>query len=212
MGVRTGTVGAGLAGALAITGCASSVTGGTTPAGPSAPETALPSAALSGSPTTSGTKPGRFTLPKSACDLADAATVERLSGRSPVAPRVVTLSPPKQGQTFLSCAFTAGFTPVGALTVGMHDGGPGVSAGQELDDSVSASEYATSAAQDVPGVGDAARYATTPSLAGITYATIWVVQVRGTQVLDLSITSAAKTPATAKDPLLALARSALARL
>ena len=212
MRVLTGAAAAGLAGALAIAGCASSVTGGTPPASPSPAASRFPSAALSGTPTVTGTKPGSFSLPKSACDLADPAAVERLSGRSPVAPRVVTLSAPKREQTFLSCAFTAGFVPVGALTVGLRDGGPGVSAGQELDDSVSASKYGTSAAQDVPDVGDAARYGTTPSLAGITYATIWVVQVRGTQVLDLSITSAAKTPDTAKDPLIALARSTLARL
>jgi len=151
-----------------------------------------------------------FRLPRSACDLADMPAVERLTGRSTVAPRSVAMSAPKQGQTFLSCAFTAGFVPVGALTVGVRDGGrDGVSARQELDDSVSASEYGRGASQDIAGVGDAARYGTTPSLAGITFVTIWVVEVRGSQVLDLSVTSAARTPATARDPLVAMARTAL---
>jgi hypothetical protein len=141
------------------------------------------------------------------------AAVERLTGRSSVAPRSVAMSAPKQGQTFLSCAFTAGFVPVGALTVGVRDAGrTGVSAREELDDSVSASEYGHGASQDVTDLGDAARYGTTPSLAGTTFATIWVVEVRGTQVLDLSVTSAAKTPAAARDPLVAMARAALAGL
>lgn len=217
--MRTVTLVAGVLGVLAVAACSAvstsnqpartpSATGGTTPDGSTPTTTSRPTG--TGSP--ASTRPGTFRVPRSACDLADMAGVERLTGRSPVAPRSVAKSAPKPGQVFLSCAFTAGFVPVGALTLGVRDGGATVSAREELDDSVSASEYGDGASQDISGLGDAARYGTTPSLAGITFATIWVVEIRGTQVLDLSVTSAAKTPAAAKEPLVGMARSALAKL
>ncbi|ADP81726.1 hypothetical protein [Pseudofrankia inefficax] len=213
---RTLPVAAGLAGALAVAACSAVSTSDQPTRAPSAAAstpTAIGSAGTAGTGPSGAARPATFRLPRSACDLADMAAVERLTGRSPVAPRSVAMSAPKQGQTFLSCAFTAGFVPVGALTVGVRDAGrTGVSAREELDDSVSASEYGRGASQDVTGLGDAARYGTTPSLAGITFATIWVVEVRGTQVLDLSVTSAAKTPSAARDPLVAMARTALAGL
>jgi hypothetical protein len=155
---------------------------------------------------------GVFRLPRSACELADTAAVARLAGRAQVVARSVTMTQQKAGQTFLSCAFTAGFVPVGALTLGVRAGGRGVSARQELDDSVASSEYGRGDVEDIAGLGDAARYGVTPSLAGTTFASIWVVRVRGGELLDLSVTSAARVPGTARDPMVALARAALDRL
>jgi hypothetical protein len=203
--VRAVNVAAGLA--VAVAACSGGSAGGT-----AAPVSSPPGRVVAGGSGATSPVGGVFRLPGSACDLADVVAVERLSDRSPVVGRSVASSAPKPGQRFLSCAFTAGFVPVGALTVGVRAADPGVSARQELQDSVTASAYGHGDARDVPGVGDAARYGTTPSLAGTTFATIWVVSVRGGQVLDLSVTSAAKNPAAARVPLVAMARSALAAL
>jgi len=172
-----------------------------TSAGSTAPSTASPGTSATPSASPGGAKPGSFTVPKSICDLVDAASLERISGRSGL--RLSNVSS--------ACAVTDGFVPVGAVTFVVRDA-DGKSAQQELDDTVAASTYGKDKVQDIPGLGSAARYGTSPSLAGLTFASVYAVDLRGTKVGSLSISIDAKDPATAKDPLVALARTALGKV
>ncbi|MDT3441669.1 MULTISPECIES: hypothetical protein [unclassified Pseudofrankia] len=196
--------------AAALTACSAvsesnePATPASTTGGAASTTTATPSAGTSPSTTASpgGPKPGSFTVPKSTCDLVDAASLERISGRSGLSLRNVSAA----------CTVTDGFLPVGAVTLVIRAADTGKSAQQELDDTVADSVYGKDKAEDIPGLGAAARYGTSPSLGGVTFASIYVVDLRGTQVASLSISIDAKDPSTAKDPLVALARTALGKI
>jgi len=175
------------------------VSGGTT-SGTASPTTSTTSSPGGGQPG------GSYKVPKSACDLVDAASLERISGRSGLSLRSVSTG------SNLACAFTDGFLPVGAVTLVVREATAGKTAQQELDDTVAASTYGKDKVQDIPGLGAAARYGTSPSIGGLTFASIYVIDLRGNQVASLSISIDAKDPGTAKDPLVALARTALGKI
>jgi len=65
---------------------------------------------------------------------------------------------------------------------------------------------AVSAAPENSGTG------TAPTIEGLTYATVWAVEVRSGRVGDLTVTLASRDPAAACDGIIGIARSALASL
>ncbi|OHV35164.1 MULTISPECIES: hypothetical protein [Pseudofrankia] len=196
--------------AVALTAC-SAVSESDEPATPAstsggatstASTTASPGTSSTSTASPGGPKPGSFTAPKSACDLVDAPSLERISGRSGLSLNSVSS---------LGCAVTDGFLPVGAVTLVIRTADANKSAQQELDDTVAASTYGKDKVQDIPGLGAAARYGTS-SLGSMTFASVYTIDLRGTQVASLSISIDAKDPATAKDPLVVLARAALGKI
>ncbi|MBL7496944.1 hypothetical protein I6A84_13570 [Frankia sp. CNm7] len=172
----------------------------TTPATTTAPGTPAPRPA------------GPFALPASACDLVEAGTVERVADRTSVGLTPLGGSPTGRIHTVLTCAFTDGVLPVGLLTVDVRDATAGRSAAEELDESLAGGLYRTDDAQDVPGLGDAARYGTALDVAGLTYATVWVVALGDGQVGDLTVTVASRAPEAARDGVIGIARAALTEL
>jgi hypothetical protein len=205
MRTRTAKTGvAALGAALALAAC--------TPADNSTP-TGTPTGTTSPTPTTTAsTGTGPFRLPASACDLVDQATVEKLAGRSPV--KLLAAGDAKTSATnkLLTCAFTSGIVPVGVLTIDVHPVDPGKNASQELTDSIAGSVYHSSTTDNIPDLGDAARYGTAPSIGGLTYATVWTVRLASGQVLGLSLTIGSHNADANKPQLIALARTALAKL
>ncbi|MBL7496942.1 hypothetical protein I6A84_13580 [Frankia sp. CNm7] len=204
----------GLLAAVTVAACSATSTSDAPPSTQAPPGTnstatasATPGATATGMASPGGSVPGgSFTAPKSACDLVDVAALERVSGRSGLELRNVSSG------TQLACAVTDGFVPVGAVTLAIREAPAGVDARKELDDTVAASEYGRDNVQEIPGLGAAARYGTSPSIAGLTFASIYVIDLRGSQLASLSISIDAGDPATAKDPVVTLARDALAKI
>ncbi|MDT3441656.1 hypothetical protein [Pseudofrankia sp. BMG5.37] len=197
-----------LCAAIAVTGCdalnSTSDSAGT--GGPSG--TATP-----GKPTTTTTtREGPFALPASGCDLVEAAAVEQVTNRASVTLTSVGGSPTGSGQTVLTCAFTDGAVPVGLLTVDVRSADENRTAAEELDASVAGSLYKSSTTEAVSDLGDAAKYGTALSVGGLTYATVWTIELGGGSVGDLSVTVASDAPATARPGIVDLARTALTRL
>ncbi|MBL7486683.1 hypothetical protein I6A60_40375 [Frankia sp. AgB1.9] len=164
-------------------------------------------------PTTSTASPaGPFALPASACDLVQASTVEQVTGRSSVTLTGAKAAPPGSTRALLTCTFSDGALPVGLLTVDSRPADAGKTAAQELDGSIAGSLYRSTDSHDVPGLGDAAKYGTAPSVDGLTYATVWTVELRGGGVGDLTVTLASRDPAAAREGIIGVAKSALATL
>ncbi|WP_131831438.1 hypothetical protein [Pseudofrankia asymbiotica] len=176
---------------------ASTSGGGTT----TASATASPGTSSTSTASPGGPGSGSFTVPKSSCDLVDAPSLERISGRSGLSLRSLSAA----------CTVMDGFLPVGAVTLVIRNATAGKSAQQELDDTV-ADSVNKGKVEDVPGLGAAARYGTSPSIGGMTFASVYTVDLRGSQVASLSISIDAKDPAAAKDPLVTLARTALGKI
>jgi hypothetical protein len=198
--VRTTIVALGVT--LAVAGCDA------VSAGPENSGTGSPTA-----PTTSTASPaGPFALPASACDLVEASTVEQVTGRASVNLTGAKAAPPGSTRALLTCTMSDGALPVGLLTVDSRPADAGKTAAQELDRSIAGSLYRATDAHDVPGLGDAAKYGTAPSIGGLTYATVWTVELRDGGVGDLTVTLASRDPAAARDGIVEMARSALTTL
>lgn len=189
---------------LAVAGC-DSVSAGTENPG-TGTATATPS------PAATASQAGPFALPASACDLVQASTVEQVSNRSSVTLTAAKAAPTGSTHALLTCTFTDGALPVGLLTVDVRPADAGKTAAQELTDSIAGSLYHSSDTQDVSGLGDVAKYGTAPSIGGLTYATVWTVELRDGSVGDLTVTLASKDPAAARDGIIGIAKTALASL
>jgi hypothetical protein len=200
---KTGVAALGAALALALAACGPTDNGTPT-------DTASPTPTANA--TTASTGTGPFRLPASACDLVDQATVEKLAGRSSVT--LLSAGDAKTSAThkLLTCTFTSGIVPVGVLTIDVRPVDAGKNATQELADSIAGSLYHSSTTDDVPNLGDAAKYGAAPSIGGLTYATVWTVRLASGQVLGLSLTIGSHNADANKAQLIALTRTILTKL